>query len=97
MNLVAKEYVAAQRPENPGALVLSCFAGAAQELDSAVLVNPYDPDEIAEALHVALTMPLAERQQRWHAMKGAVWRSTAITWSNRFLSELEQAASEHQA
>ncbi len=97
MNLVAKEYVAAQRPENPGGLVLSRFAGAAQELHSAVLVNPYDPDEIAEALHVALTMPLAERQQRWHTMKRAVWRSTAITWSNRFLSELEQAASERQA
>jgi len=50
MNLVAKEYVAAQRPEDPGALVLSRFAGAAQELKSAILVNPYDPDEIAEGI-----------------------------------------------
>ena len=50
MNLVAKEYVAAQRPADPGVLVLSCFAGAAQELTDAVLVNPYDSDAIAEAL-----------------------------------------------
>ena len=92
MNLVAKEYVAAQRPEDPGALVLSRFAGAAQELDRAILVNPYDPDEIAEGLHLALTMPLAERQERWQAMKEAVWRNTAVAWSNRFLAELAKAA-----
>jgi len=92
MNLVAKEYVAAQRPEDPGALVLSRFAGAAQELDRAILVNPYDPDEIAEGLHLALTMPLAERLERWHAMKEAVWRNTAVAWSNGFLAELAKAA-----
>ncbi len=93
MNLVAKEYVAAQRPEDPGALVLSRFVGAAQELDRAILVNPYDPDEIAEGLHLALTMPLAERQERWQAMKEAVWRNTAVAWSNQFLAELARAAS----
>ena len=92
MNLVAKEYVAAQPPEDPGALVLSRFAGAAQELDRAILVNPYDPDEIAEGLHLALTMPLAERHERWQAMKEAVWRNTAVAWSNRFLAELAKAA-----
>jgi len=93
MNLVAKEYVAAQRPEDPGALVLSRFAGAAQELKSAILVNPYDPDEIAEGLHLALMMPLAERQERWQAMKEMVWRNTAVAWSNRFLAGLAHAAS----
>ena len=92
MNLVAKEYVAAQRPEDPGALVLSRFAGAAQELNRAILVNPYDPDEIAEGLHMAVTMPLAERQERWRAMKEAVWCNTAVAWSDRFLAKLTKAA-----
>ncbi len=94
MNLVAKEYVAAQRPEDPGALVLSRFAGAAQELNRAILVNPYDPDEIAEGLHMALTMPLAERQERWRAMNEAVWCNTAVAWSDRFLAELAKAAAQ---
>ncbi len=93
MNLVAKEFVAAQPPENPGALVLSRFAGAAQELTQAILVNPYDPDEIAEGLHLALTMPLAERQERWQSMREAVWRNTAVAWSDRFLAELAHSAS----
>lgn len=92
MNLVAKEYVAAQRPEDPGVLVLSRFAGAAQELNRAILVNPYDPDEIAEGLHLALTMPLAERQERWRAMNEAVWCNTAVAWSDRFLAKLAKAA-----
>ena len=93
MNLVAKEFVAAQRQEDPGALVLSRFAGAAQELTRAILVNPYDPDEIAEGLHLALTMPFAERQERWQAMREVVWRNTAVAWSNRFLAELAHTAS----
>jgi trehalose 6-phosphate synthase len=93
MNLVAKEYVAAQNPDDPGVLVLSHFAGAAQELDGAILVNPYDPDEIAEALNVALTMPLEERQVRWRTMRDAVWLNTAAAWSKRFLFELQHAAS----
>ena len=62
MNLVAKEYVASQDPENPGDLVLSKFAGAAEDLKEAVLVNPYDTDEMADALFQALTMPLEERR-----------------------------------
>ena len=93
MNLVAKEFVAAQRQEDPGALVLSRFAGAAQELTRAILVNPYDPDEIAEGLHLALTMPFAERLERWQAMREVVWRNTAVAWSNRFLAELAHTAS----
>lgn len=68
MNLVAKEYVAAQDPDNHGVLVLSQFAGAAQELTSALIVNPYDRDEVAAALDRALSMPLAERIARHSAM-----------------------------
>jgi trehalose 6-phosphate synthase len=93
MNLVAKEYVAAQNPDDPGVLVLSHFAGAARELEGAILVNPYDPDEIAEALNVALTMPLEERQARWLTMREPVWQNTAAAWAKRFLSELEHAPS----
>jgi trehalose 6-phosphate synthase len=74
--------------------VLSRFAGAAQELDGAILVNPYDPDEIAEALHAALTMPREDRQARWRTMREAVWRNTAGAWAARFLSELEHPASQ---
>ena len=90
MNLVAKEYIAAQDETNPGTLVLSRFAGVSQELDGdALLVNPHDPDEIAEALHEALLMPLAERQARWQKMRAAVWNSTAAQWSQAFLAKLE--------
>jgi len=93
MNLVAKEYVAAQKPDDPGALVLSRFAGAAAELDGAIVINPYDPDEIAEALNLALTMPLEERRTRWETMREAVWRNTAAAWAKRFLFDLEHAPS----
>jgi trehalose 6-phosphate synthase len=91
MNLVAKEYVAAQDPADPGALVLSSFAGAAEELDSAVLVNPYDVDGVAEALNMALKMPLAERQQRWHESMNAITLQDIGTWRNRFVAALRAA------
>src|SRR5437762_10565366 len=68
MNLVAKEYVAAQNPSDPGVLVLSKFAGAANELDAALLVNPHDVDGMARAITTALSMPLAERRLRFAAM-----------------------------
>ena len=89
MNLVAKEYVAAQDPESPGVLVLSRFAGAAVELDGAVLVNPLDPDDIAEALDIALTMPADERLSRWRTMDEAVRNTTAASWGRNFLAALE--------
>jgi trehalose 6-phosphate synthase len=90
MNLVAKEYVAAQNPADPGALVLSRFAGAAPELhEGALLVNPIDPDETAEALHRALAMPPEERHARWESMSAAIHRNTAASWSASFLSALE--------
>jgi trehalose 6-phosphate synthase len=89
MNLVAKEYVAAQNPADPGALVLSRFAGAALELPDALLINPYDPDEIAEAVHAALTMSLEERIERWTRMNQAVTGNTAADWARRFLADLK--------
>ena len=91
MNLVAKEYVAAQDPADPGVLVLSRFAGAAPELGDAVLVNPHDPDEIAEALDQALTMSLKERIRRWEPMNAAVQRVTAASWARDFLAALHAA------
>ncbi len=91
MNLVAKEYVAAQNPENPGALVLSRLAGAAQELRSgAKLVNPYDVDGVAEALHEALIMPLDERRGRWREMYETLRVNTIARWHQRFLADLSQ-------
>jgi trehalose 6-phosphate synthase len=88
MNLVAKEYVAAQDPEDPGVLVLSPFAGAAYELDSAVIANPYDPDAVAEALHKAMQMPLAERRERWQAMMAVLRRNDITAWRESFLNAL---------
>jgi trehalose 6-phosphate synthase len=75
MNLVAKEYVAAQDPENPGVLVLSRMAGAAEELTEALLVNPYDVEEMAHAIDAALAMPRAERQRRHRVLMEVVRRS----------------------
>jgi trehalose 6-phosphate synthase len=88
MNLVAKEYVAAQNPLDPGVLILSRFAGAADELTEALVVNPYDGDEIAAAMHAGLTMPLRERQERWNALRGKVWHHTASRYCTVFLSHL---------
>jgi trehalose 6-phosphate synthase len=68
MNLVAKEYVASQNPDDPGVLILSRFAGAAHECKAALLVNPYDPDSVAAAIGQALSMPLAERRERHDAL-----------------------------
>ena len=65
MNLVAKEFVAAQDPDDPGVLILSSFAGAADELQQAIIINPFDADDIAESFVTALEMPLAERRERW--------------------------------
>jgi trehalose 6-phosphate synthase len=88
MNLVAKEYVAAQDPADPGVLVLGRFAGAAPQLPGALLVNPLDPEEIAERLDEALSMPLEERIARWEPMRPAVWDAGAKAWSRDFLAAL---------
>jgi trehalose 6-phosphate synthase len=89
MNLVAKEYVAAQNPQDPGVLVLSRFAGAARELTSALIVNPLDSDQVAQALDRALTMSREERQARWQKMMMVLRANTITTWRERFLSALQ--------
>ena len=89
MNLVAKEYVAAQDPADPGVLVLSRFAGAAEELTEALIVNPFDADEIADAMHQGLAMPLAERSRRYAALRERVWDTTASKYCTTFLAHLE--------
>jgi trehalose 6-phosphate synthase len=89
MNLVAKEYVASQNPEDPGVLVLSRFAGAAAELKTALQVNPLDPSEIAAAIHQALKMGLPERRERWELMMEVLRNNTIDDWLANFLKALK--------
>jgi len=88
MNLVAKEYVAAQDPEDPGVLILSRFAGAAEEMTEALLINPFSREEISDALSRALAMPLAERKDRWRALMQVVRDSDVALWRDLFVSSL---------
>lgn len=88
MNLVAKEYVAAQDPDDPGVLVLSRFAGAAAQMPQALIVNPYSREELSDAIHRALTMPRAERVQRWRALMDGVQREDVAHWRDNFVREL---------
>ncbi|WP_426688609.1 alpha,alpha-trehalose-phosphate synthase (UDP-forming) [Rhodanobacter ginsengiterrae] len=88
MNLVAKEYVACQDPADPGVLVLSRFAGAAFELSEALLVNPADTEEVADALQTALNMPLAERRERWRSMMDTLQKNDITQWRSNFLQTL---------
>ncbi len=90
MNLVAKEYVAAQDDDNPGVLVLSQFAGAAEEMQEALMVNPYDVDDMAVKLLEALTMPLEERQARQSALLAKIRQYDVKAWMGDFLGYLEQ-------
>jgi trehalose 6-phosphate synthase/phosphatase len=91
MNLVAKEYVACQR-RGDGVLVLSEFAGSAQEMGEAFLVNPYDEERVAAVLERALELPEAERKERMGMLYRRVLRNTAFRWSDRFLGLVEEAA-----
>lgn len=88
MNLVAKEYVAAQDPGDPGMLVLSSLAGAACELTEAVIVNPYDTDEVADGIATASNMPLQERQERHVAMMETLKKNDITAWRRRFVDAL---------
>jgi len=88
MNLVAKEYVAAQNPFDPGVLVLSEFAGAAKELDAALLVNPHDVDGMARAISTALVMPAEERRERWRAMIDMLKSMSIQFWFSDFVQAL---------
>ena len=96
MNLVAKEYVAAQDPADPGVLVLSQFAGAANELTSALIVNPYDRDDVANALNRALTMPLTERISRHAEMMETIRKNDINHWQARFIQDLRDIAPQSQ-
>ena len=89
MNLVAKEFVAAQDPEQPGALVLSIFAGAARELDGALLINPFDSDGVADAIATALKMPVEARRDRWQSMMARIADYDIHAWRRDFLQTLE--------
>ena len=88
MNLVAKEYVAAQPEDDPGVLILSRFAGAADELEGAIIVNPYDLEAVAEAMHLGLTMPLEERQDRWRRLFAQIKEHDVVRWRRRFVEAL---------
>jgi len=90
MNLVAKEYVAAQNPFDPGVLVLSSFAGAAKELDTALLVNPHDIDGMARAIAAGLAMSLDERRERWQSMVTKLKRASVQNWFTDFLHTLAE-------
>jgi trehalose 6-phosphate synthase len=93
MNLVAKEFVAAQDPEDPGVLVLSQFAGAASELGGgALLVNPYDIEDSAENLRRGLSMPLDERKERWQTMWATLEANTIEHWRKAYLKALHATA-----
>ena len=88
INLVAKEYVGAQDPDDPGVLILSRFAGAADEFREALLVNPYDPDAVGAAIARAAAMPREERKSRHRELYGALLRNDISRWGDRFLKAL---------
>ncbi|MEM7641215.1 MAG: trehalose-6-phosphate synthase [Pseudomonadota bacterium] len=91
MNLVAKEFVAAQDPADPGVLILSHFAGAAEQLDQALLINPFDRHSFAETIGTALTMPLEERRERHQILRSNVFEQDIAWWTRTFLTRLRAA------
>jgi len=91
MNLVAKEYVAAQDPNDPGVLILSRFAGAAVDGKRALLVNPYDAESVAGAIAQALTMSLQERRERHHALLRGIFENNVTKWQTDFINTLAAA------
>jgi trehalose 6-phosphate synthase len=97
MNLVAKEFIAAQDPTDPGVLVLSRFAGAAEQLTDALLVNPYDTQGTAHSIQRALTMPLDERIRRHKTLMSQIRQFDVRWWSSSFLDALAQTATTDMA
>lgn len=91
MNLVAKEFVAAQDEEDPGVLILSRFAGAAAQMREALIVNPFSQEDVADAMRRALAMPLPERRRRWRALMDGVERDDVMAWRDSFVASLEEA------
>ena len=92
MNLVAKEYIAAQDPEDPGILILSRFAGAAAECSAALIVNPYDPESVATSIAHALSMPLEERRTRHETLFRVISENDLKSWGELFLASLTKSA-----
>ena len=92
MNLVAKEFVAAQDDNDPGVLVLSILAGAAIEMKEALIVNPHDLDGVADAIAAASTMPRTERIDRWRALMDKLQDNDIGAWRMRYLTALDASA-----
>lgn len=90
MNLVAKEYVAAQDPDDPGVLILSELAGAAEQMSEALVVNPFSREDVAAAIQQGLTMPLEERKERWGRLKAGVDRDDVTAWRDAFVEALRK-------
>ncbi len=97
MNLVAKEYIAAQDPSDPGVLILSRFAGAAEQLTDALIVNPYNIEEMADAILTALEMGKTERIERHGRLLAAIKAQDIFAWSKAFLSALDARGEERRA
>ena len=95
MNLVAKEFIAAQDPDDPGVLILSRFAGAATQLKEALQVNPYSAEDLSDAIKTALAMSREERISRWRSLFENVRTENVTWWRRRFTDALmEQASSD---
>jgi trehalose 6-phosphate synthase len=97
MNLVAKEYVAAQDSADPGVLILSQFAGAAEEMSQALIVNPYNIAETADVIRMAFEMALAERQKRHATLMATVEKNSVVAWCRSFIAQLERVRSNDPA
>ncbi|MBK8544624.1 MAG: trehalose-6-phosphate synthase [Caulobacteraceae bacterium] len=91
MNLVAKEFVAAQDEADPGVLILSRFAGAAAQMHEALIVNPFSQEDVADAMRRALKMPLEERRRRWRALMDGVEKDDVMAWRDSFVAALKEA------
>jgi len=96
MNLVAKEYVASQNPEDPGVLVLSEFAGSAEQMTKALIVNPHDTEVVADTIVQALDMSLDERKYRWNALWQGICDQDINWWRERFLATDEKLIKEEK-
>lgn len=90
MNLVAKEYVAAQRPDDPGVLILSQFAGAAEQMREALIVNPFSREDVSDAIKAGLAMPRPERVRRWEALMDGVRKHDIEAWRDAFVAALRE-------
>jgi trehalose 6-phosphate synthase len=88
MNLVAKEYVAAQDPTDPGVLILSRFAGAATQMRQALIVNPFSREDVSEAIKQGLSMSKTDRVRRWEILMDGVRKDDVVTWRDSFVAAL---------